>query len=170
MIENGSAFGLIVRERREALGMSQRALARAAGVTPAYVSLIEHGRRQPVREVVERLAQTLAAGEHERNAILRAAGYAPASGGELSKRASSVMVRLDGVLSDPGLTPAQRATVETLVLVYASGLAARAKEGRPLVADIAAPWQARVLEALQEKMAEDFEHFRDAYLNRLFDT
>ena len=56
-----------------------------------------------------------------------------------------------------------------LVARYAQGLAARARAGKPLVADLAAPWQQRILEAMQEKMAEDFESFRDAYMRPSFD-
>ncbi|MFM8978929.1 MAG: helix-turn-helix domain-containing protein, partial [Planctomycetia bacterium] len=45
---------------RAAAGLSQADLARRAGLTPAYVSLLESGRRRPPRPpVVERLARAL---------------------------------------------------------------------------------------------------------------
>lgn len=150
--------------------MSQRALARAAGVTSAYISLIERGLRAPDRPVVERLAEALADAPAERDVLVRAAGYAPASAQRVAPARDGALARLERLLRDAGLTPEQHATVESLVLIYATGLTARAKEGRPLVSDLAAPWQARVLEALQEKMAEDFEHFRESYLHRVFDS
>jgi hypothetical protein len=56
-----------------------------------------------------------------------------------------------------------------LVTAYAEGLATRARAGRPLVSDLAAPWQRQILETLQEKMAEDFESFREAYMRPSFD-
>ncbi len=56
-----------------------------------------------------------------------------------------------------------------LIVGYAQGLAARARAGKPLVSDMAAPWQQRILEAMQEKMSEDFESFRDSYTRPIFD-
>lgn len=51
--------GTRVRERRLLLGMKQADLARAAGVSPAYLNLIEHNRRRVGPEVLERLATAL---------------------------------------------------------------------------------------------------------------
>jgi transcriptional regulator with XRE-family HTH domain len=165
------AFGRLLRDLRVARGVSQRGLARAAGVTSAYVSLIEQGRRGPESGVVRALAGALALSVTDTASLLHAAGYA--STVSTTKRdgdqAGNALARLRLVLDDPELTPQQRLSIESLVLIYATGLAARAKDGRPLVSDLAAPWQARVLETLQEKMTEDFEQFRDAYLNRVFE-
>jgi hypothetical protein len=49
------------------------------------------------------------------------------------------------------------------------GLVARVRAGQPLVANLAAPWQQRILEAMQEKMREDFEAFREGYMRPSFD-
>lgn len=38
-------FGLKVRELRKAKGITQKQLATALGVTPAYLSALEHGKR-----------------------------------------------------------------------------------------------------------------------------
>jgi transcriptional regulator with XRE-family HTH domain len=38
-------FGLRIRELRKARGVSQKEMAAALGVTPAYLSALEHGRR-----------------------------------------------------------------------------------------------------------------------------
>jgi transcriptional regulator with XRE-family HTH domain len=164
-------FGRLLRDLRVARGVSQRGLARAAGVTPAYVSLIEQGRRGPEPGVVRALAGALALSAAETASLLHSAGYAsaPSTSQPDIEQAGGAIARLRSVIDDPALTDQQRASIESLVLIYATGLAARAKDGRPLVSDLAAPWQARVLEALQEKMAEDFEQFRDAYLNRVFE-
>ena len=74
MTADGAELGRLVKERREARRMSQRALARAAGVTSAYISLIERGLRAPDRPVVERLAEALADAPAERDVLVRAAG------------------------------------------------------------------------------------------------
>ena len=161
-------LGALVRHLREAQGMSQRALARAAGVTPAYVSLIERGRRAPDRAVVEKLERALSASPADADALLHAAGYATASR-SAPRPPDGATADVDRLLHESGLAPEQRAAVKSLMLIYVRGLIARAKDGRPLVSDLAAPWQIRVLEAVQEKMDEDSEHFREAYLHRVFD-
>ncbi|WP_369043711.1 helix-turn-helix domain-containing protein [Streptomyces sp. Midd1] len=63
---------------RTARRMSQLELASRAGTTQRYVSFIERGRSVPGREVVIRLATSLDLTLRERNALLLAAGYAPA--------------------------------------------------------------------------------------------
>ena len=53
-------FGIWLREEREAAGMSQRALARQAGLSPQAVSRIERGETQTPRwETIRRLATAL---------------------------------------------------------------------------------------------------------------
>lgn len=51
--------GDLVRTTRVQLDVSQAELARAAGLTPSYVSAVELGRANPTLEVVERIAQAL---------------------------------------------------------------------------------------------------------------
>lgn len=51
--------GTRLRERRLLLGLKQADLARAAGVSPAYLNLIEHNRRRVGAEVLDRLAAAL---------------------------------------------------------------------------------------------------------------
>jgi transcriptional regulator with XRE-family HTH domain len=52
-------FGRTVRRRREAQGLSQEALAEAAGLHRTYVSLLERGRRNPSLEVICAVAKGL---------------------------------------------------------------------------------------------------------------
>ena len=50
-------FGQALRELRRRRGITQRMLAEAIGVTPAYLSALEHGRRgKPTFELLQRIA------------------------------------------------------------------------------------------------------------------
>jgi hypothetical protein len=67
------------------------------------------------------------------------------------------------------MTPAQRSQIAQLVRLYVEGLVARVRAGQPLVTNLAAPWQQRILEAMEEKMNEDFEAFREGFMHPSFD-
>ena len=54
-----------VRALRMSLGMSQHALARAAGITPAQASNIERGKSSPTLDTIVRIAITLGVGADE---------------------------------------------------------------------------------------------------------
>jgi transcriptional regulator with XRE-family HTH domain len=58
--------------------MSQLALAAEAEVSARHLCFLETGRAQPSREMVQLLAGVLDVGLSDRNAMLLAAGYAPA--------------------------------------------------------------------------------------------
>ncbi len=50
-------FGYALRELRRRKGITQRQLADAIGVTPAYLSALEHGKRgRPTFELLQRIA------------------------------------------------------------------------------------------------------------------
>ena len=51
--------GTRIRERRTGMKLKQADLARAAGISPAYLNLIEHNRRRVSEAVLEALAQVL---------------------------------------------------------------------------------------------------------------
>jgi predicted nucleotidyltransferase len=55
----GYAKSMDIRARRQAAGMSQAALARAARVPQPNISAYENGRRRPTAEVLERIATAL---------------------------------------------------------------------------------------------------------------
>ena len=55
----GALTGSRVRERRTLLGMKQAELARVAGISSAYLNLIEHNRRRVGPEILARLAEAL---------------------------------------------------------------------------------------------------------------
>src|SRR5690606_36154372 len=72
------AFGPLLRHWRRRRALSQLALAAEAGASQRHLSFIESGRSTPSRAMVLRLAERLAVPLRERNALLAAAGHAPA--------------------------------------------------------------------------------------------
>jgi transcriptional regulator with XRE-family HTH domain len=89
------AFGRMLRQWRDARHMSQLALATEAGISTRHLSFLETGRAQPSREMVQLLSGMLDVPFGDRNALLVAAGYAPAYG--------------DRPLGAPDLAPVRRA-------------------------------------------------------------
>jgi transcriptional regulator with XRE-family HTH domain len=84
-----------LREWRERRHTTQLALACDADISTRHLSFLETGRSAPSREMVLRLTRVLAVPLRERNALLHAAGFAPAF--------------LERPLDDPGLEAARRA-------------------------------------------------------------
>ncbi|HUQ68719.1 MAG TPA: helix-turn-helix transcriptional regulator [Planctomycetaceae bacterium] len=52
-------LGQILRETREAAGLTQEALAHAAGVDRGYVSQLEHDKKSPTVQMLFRLCDAL---------------------------------------------------------------------------------------------------------------
>jgi transcriptional regulator with XRE-family HTH domain len=52
-------LGEVIKARREALGLSQRRLARLTGVEGSHIAFIEAGRRRPSMSVLFRLSRNL---------------------------------------------------------------------------------------------------------------
>lgn len=88
-------FPRALRESRTRRRLSQLELAVRAGTTQRHISFIENGRSAPGRELVARLADSLALPLRERNGLLLSAGYAP--------------VHPERDLDDPALAPALEA-------------------------------------------------------------
>jgi transcriptional regulator with XRE-family HTH domain len=76
--EAPARFGSGLRWWRERRGFSQLDLAGAAETTQRHVSFLESGRASPSREMVLRLATVLDLPLRQQNALLLAAGFAPA--------------------------------------------------------------------------------------------
>jgi transcriptional regulator with XRE-family HTH domain len=72
------SFGERIKSKRENLRLSQLQLAVDADVSPRHLSFIETGRSRPSRQMVLRLARQLRVPLREQNALLIAAGFAPA--------------------------------------------------------------------------------------------
>src|SRR6266850_1325726 len=73
-----TSFGSRLRWWRMHRGRSQLDLAGAVGTPQRHVSFLESGRTQPSREMVLRLATALDVPLRQQNALLLAAGFAPA--------------------------------------------------------------------------------------------
>jgi transcriptional regulator with XRE-family HTH domain len=71
-------FGRLLRDWRSARRRSQLDLALEAEVSARHLSFLETGRAQPSREMVLLLCSVLEVPLRERNALLNAAGFAPA--------------------------------------------------------------------------------------------
>jgi transcriptional regulator with XRE-family HTH domain len=52
-------FGRVLRARRQAAGLSQEALASAAGLARNYISLLEIGKKSPTLRSIQLLAAAL---------------------------------------------------------------------------------------------------------------
>jgi transcriptional regulator with XRE-family HTH domain len=70
--------GPLLRRWRHRRGLSQLALAGAAGVSARHLSFVETGRSRPSRALLLRLGEHLDVPLRDRNALLLAAGLAPA--------------------------------------------------------------------------------------------
>jgi transcriptional regulator with XRE-family HTH domain len=71
-------FGILLRRWRERRRMTQADLALAANSSTRHLSCLETGRAQPSREMVMHLAEHLEVPLRDQNALLLAAGFAPA--------------------------------------------------------------------------------------------
>src|SRR5580765_8289774 len=76
--EATASFGSGLRWWRERRGFSQLDLAGAAETTQRHLSFLESGRAGPSREMILRLAAALDLPLRQQNALLLAAGFAPA--------------------------------------------------------------------------------------------
>jgi transcriptional regulator with XRE-family HTH domain len=77
-VADRSRIGTLLRDWRRRRRLSQLDLALAAGVSARHVSFVETGRSRPSAEMVIQLAEHLDVPLRDRNALLLAAGYAPA--------------------------------------------------------------------------------------------
>jgi transcriptional regulator with XRE-family HTH domain len=80
VVAEAPRIGALLRDWRRRRRMSQLDLAIEAGVSARHVCFVETGRSRPSAEMVMRLADHLDVPLRDRNALLLAAGYAPAYG------------------------------------------------------------------------------------------
>lgn len=131
-----SLTGTRIRERRTLLGMRQADLARAVGVSPAYLNLIEHNRRRVGDALLETLAVHLSV---DPLALSEGAEGALFDG---LREAAAARV-------DPGETPPEADRIEEFVGRF-PGWAALLAGRQARVAQLE-----RLLEGYSERMAQD---------------
>jgi transcriptional regulator with XRE-family HTH domain len=73
-----ATLGTLLRDWRQRRHLSQLDLALDAGVSARHLSFLETGRSKPSREMVLHLSEQLDVPLRDRNALLLAAGFAPA--------------------------------------------------------------------------------------------
>ncbi|MDP2214150.1 helix-turn-helix domain-containing protein [Phenylobacterium sp.] len=86
-------FPAMLSRLRQQRGLSQLGLALSAEVSQRHISFLETGRTRPSREMVGRLAQALDLALQDVNALLLAAGFAPAHGESAFTDEGAAMVR-----------------------------------------------------------------------------
>lgn len=86
-------FPVMLGRLRRQRGLSQLGLALAADVSQRHVSFLETGRTRPSRDMVGRLARALDLSLKDENALLLAAGFAPAHGEHVFGDEAAAMVR-----------------------------------------------------------------------------
>ena len=128
------AVGDLLRDWRRRRRLSQLDVSLDAAVSARHLSFVETGRSKPSRELVLHLAEHLDVPLRERNALLLAAGYAPAYGETPLDAEAMAPVRaaLDKVLA--GQRPTRRVIVDRrwdLVTANAPALAILAEGVAP---------------------------------------
>jgi transcriptional regulator with XRE-family HTH domain len=78
MVQMSSEVGAMLRDWRARRRVSQLDLALDADVSARHLSFVETGRARPSRELLLRLSEQLDVPRREQNALLLAAGFAPA--------------------------------------------------------------------------------------------
>jgi transcriptional regulator with XRE-family HTH domain len=99
-------LGPKIAELRTQRRLSMAELGRRAGVDTSMISRLEASERGATREVIERIADALAASPPDRNALLVAAGYLTVEAARILDDPD--LSRLSTLLNDPALTTADR--------------------------------------------------------------
>ncbi len=77
-VQSQPEVGLLLRQWRERLSVTQLELALDAGISARHLSFVETGRSKPGREMLLRALEKLKVPFREQNRLLLAAGHAPA--------------------------------------------------------------------------------------------
>ncbi|MBW6397137.1 helix-turn-helix transcriptional regulator [Roseomonas sp. HJA6] len=121
-------FGPMLREWRQRRRLSQLDLAMEAEVSQRHLSFVESGKARPSREMVLRLAEHLTVPLRARNALLVAAGHAPAYGESGLVALEPAMAAVRAILAAHEPWPAL-AVDRHWNLVVANGMALRLMDG-----------------------------------------
>jgi transcriptional regulator with XRE-family HTH domain len=91
-------FGVLLRRWRERRRMTQADLAGAADSSTRHLSCLETGRARPSRDMIIRLAEHLEIPLRDQNALLLAAGFAPAFPERSLAELASARVAIEQIL------------------------------------------------------------------------
>ncbi|QBE64567.1 helix-turn-helix domain-containing protein [Pseudoduganella lutea] len=105
---NGADVGAMLREWRQVRRLSQLDLALQADVSARHLSYVETGRSKPSRDMIVRLAESLAVPLRERNALFIAGGFAPKypESGLDTPRLAQMRYAVDAILAQQEPYPA----------------------------------------------------------------
>ena len=114
-----TVFGAALSAARQAAGLSQHALARAAGVDASYVNRLERGERQaPDAETIRRFAGALALDQAGTDSLVVAGGGLPAVLARLGPLDPTVLLLAD-VLGDAAIPQRERGDLRRIVVLLA---------------------------------------------------
>lgn len=124
-VDVATDVGPLLRDWRLRRRHSQLSLALDAGVSARHLSFVETGRARPSREMVLRLAERLAVPPRERDALLLAAGYAPAQRARTLDDAAlrGVRAAVDALLAAFAPNPALAVDRHWTIVAHNAGVA-----------------------------------------------
>lgn len=144
-------FGKTLRDALEDSRMSQRALARAVGVSPNAVSQWVHGKAVPQAEMVTAIERTL---RLEAETLGRLIGYVPAAIEEQARRSV-----VEAIHADPRLGEREQDLLVTMYRKLAQGLEPTQDQPTPTEQTEDLPDEAR--ERMRELEESIEKHDRD---------
>jgi transcriptional regulator with XRE-family HTH domain len=110
-----ATFGEHLATVRQRGGLSQHALAKAAGVDASYVNRLEHGERQaPDVGLIRKFAVALGLDAAQTDALVVAGGGLPTALERLGPLDPTILLLAD-VLGDPAIPEAERANLRRIV-------------------------------------------------------
>jgi predicted transcriptional regulator len=116
-----SSFPECLLELRKTHGLSQKALALAAGMDQSYVAALEKGRRPPPRErQIFRLAEALSASPMETAQLLKARAISnmARSGAQISQPQAPALTHLISIAA--GMTPSEVGVLDQIAQALSS--------------------------------------------------
>jgi len=139
-----TAFPQLLRECREAAGLSQNALARRVDINPGTINRLEAGEREPTgRDQVLALATGIGLDREQTDRLVAAAGYAPTAYDAVGL-ADPTLIRIAEFLGAPNRPPAERqAVLRLLALVMAGPVDATIQTALDILADPSIPAEER---------------------------
>jgi transcriptional regulator with XRE-family HTH domain len=110
-----ATFGEQLAAVRQAGGLSQHALAKAAGVDASYVNRLERGERQaPGVDLIRQFGRALGLSPEQTDALVVAGGGLPAALERIGPLDPTILLLAD-VLADPSIPQQERDDVRRIV-------------------------------------------------------